>query len=82
MLQILLFIILIIYIYRTLSIENYGVFSHRGTLYGIKNKTRNQYTLNELKHIYPYNYWNEPVLSTYDKDIMKYHSKRFDPKFL
>ena len=62
--------------------ENYGVFSHRGTLRGIDKQSRNHYTLEELKIMYPYNYWNEPNLSKYDTDIRKHHSKRFDPELL
>ena len=62
--------------------ENYGVFSHRGNLRGIDKKTRAHYTLEELKIMFPYNYWKEPNKSKYDTDIRKYHSKRFDPELL
>lgn len=49
---------LIIVTYRMTRKENYGVFSHRGTLHGINAGTRNFYSLDELKYQYPINYWN------------------------
>ena len=74
--------IIIFYLYRNIRTENYGVFSHRATLHGIKDETRNHYILEELKTMFPFNYWNEPNLSIYDKDIRRQHSKRFDPELL
>ena len=77
---ILLFVIVIVIVMRRR--ENYGVFSHRSNLRGIDKQSRAHYTLEELKHQFPYNYWNEPNLSKYDEDIRKHHSKRFDPELL
>jgi hypothetical protein len=75
------FIVLVILIlFSARKIEKYGVFSHRGTLHGIKNRVRSHYTLPELNYQNPFNYWTTGKnLSIYDKDIQKYHSKRFDP---
>lgn len=62
--------------------ENYGVFSHRSNLHGIKNQTRAHYTLQELDYQNPSDYWDGKNLSVYDRDILKYHSKRLDPKIM
>ena len=51
-------IILLIIASKMSKKENYGVFSHRGTLHGIQAGTRNFYSLDELKYQYPINYWN------------------------
>ena len=59
--------------------ENYGVFSHRGVLNGTHNRSRSYYSLNELDHQNPSNYWVKAPLNIYDLDIQKYHSKRFNP---
>ena len=79
---ILLFVIVMLVVIVMRRREDYGVFSHRSNLRGIDKQSRAHYTLEELKIMYPYNYWNEPNLSKYDKDIRKYHSKRFDPELL
>lgn len=86
LLKLLIFLIIgLVFIYVFMPLlrkkENWGVFSHRGSLHGIKNQTRNHYTLQELDYQNPSNYWNEnnQDLSIYDKHIKSYHAKRFDP---
>ncbi len=79
---IILFVIILLIFISVRRKENYGVFSHRSNLRGIDKLSRAHYTLEELKHQYPYNYWNEPNESIYDKDIKKYNSKRFNPEYL
>ena len=66
------------------SKEEWGVFSHRSTLHGIKNQTRNHYTLQELDIRNPSDYWdkNNQDLSIYDKHVKSYHAKRLDPKLI
>ena len=76
----LVILLLVIVFYLLRRKENYGVFSHRGTLHGINKRVRSHYTLQELDYQNPSDYWttNEDD-SIYDKHIKKYHSKRFDP---
>lgn len=67
-------------LYLTRRVEGYGVFSHRGTLHGIKNRVRSHYTLQELDYQNPSDYWTTNTdMSIHDKHIQRYHSKRFDP---
>ena len=76
-----IFILIIISLRRK---EGYGVFSHRGNLWGIKNQARAHYTLQELDYQNPSDYWDYDIRksadkSIYDKHIKSYHAKRFDP---
>jgi len=76
-----IFILIIISLRRK---EGYGVFSHRGNLWGIKNQARAHYTLQELDYQNPSDYWDYDIRKTsdksiYDKHIKSYHAKRFDP---
>ena len=78
-----LMLLVIIFIFVMRRRENYGTFSHRGALRGIKNQVRNHYTLEELKLQYPTNYWNYKgtgPMSIYDRDVQSYHAKRFNPE--
>jgi len=81
---ILLVIILLIFVAMRQRREGYGVFSHRGNLWGIKNQARAHYTLQELDYQNPSDYWDYDIRKTsdksiYDKHIKSYHAKRFDP---
>ena len=69
-----IFIILILLIFMSKR-EN---FSHRAILQGITNKTRNNYYFDYLKDQYPIDYWKTKPSTVYDRDIKKYHSKRFN----
>ena len=77
-----LFVIALLIFIAVRRRENYGVFSHRSNLRGIDKQSRAHYALDELKIMYPYNYWKEPNKSRYDTDVRKYHSKRFSPELL
>ena len=91
-LGLMVFIVILLIIASTRMKENYGVFSHRGALHGIKNLVPNHYSLDELKLQYPTDYWNYYTkcsgckkhstgnMSIYDRDLHSYHSKRFDPE--
>ena len=90
-LGLMIFIVILLIITATRMRENYGVYSHRGALHGIKNLVPNHYSLKELRYQYPIDYWNYTYnclgckkrslgnMSIYDRDIQSYHSKRFNP---
>ena len=81
---ILLLVIILLIVIAMRRREGWGVFSHRGTLHGIKNQTRNHYAFGELDYQNPSDYWDYGIRKTaaesvYDRDIQAYHAKRFDP---
>jgi hypothetical protein len=42
--------------------------------------SRSNYTLEELNHRNPQDYYGDKSMSVYDKSLLNQHSKRFDPK--
>ena len=91
-LGLMVFVVILLIVAATRMREDYGVFSHRGALHGIKNLVPNHYSLRELRYRNPIDYWNYTYdcagckkrslgnMSVYDRDLQSYHAKRFDPE--
>ena len=67
-------------IFGIISLRNKEGFYHRAVLKGTTDRSRSNYTLEELDYRNPQGYYDDKSMSVYDKSLLHQHSKRFDPK--